>query len=218
MKQIILSQLFLCMILVLHAQQVVIHPDLIAQQGRNTAYKMFWAERYNNTLENIKDHRSGTLGSMAAVEQIQQKIFKSLTLVEQGLKDGKTVWYIARKIPRIFSLYEEAAKLAVKKPYLLTMVSREAELCYQRMLKLTQYLQEALLTSDESVLMDPVTRAKLVHQVYEEVRVMEALGQHLVFTLQAHTLQDAIQQVIPYKDYIQMDRAIIEGILRQWKY
>lgn len=218
MKQIILSQLFLCIINVLHAQQVVIHPDLIAQQGRNTAYKMFWAERYNNTLEQIKDHRSGILSSMAAVEQIQQKIFKNLTMVEQGLKDGKTVWYIARKIPRIFSLYEEAAKLAAKKPYLLTMVSKEAELCYQRMLKLTQYLQESLLSSDESVLMDPVTRAKLVHQVYEEVRVMEALGQHLVFTLQAQTLQDAIQQVIPYKDYIQMDRAIIEGILRQWKY
>ena len=218
MKQIIFSLLLLCMIQVLHAQQVVIHPDLISQQGRNTAYKLFWAARYNKTLEHIKDHRSSTLGSMAAVEQIQQKIFKSLTLVEQGLKDGRTVWYTARKIPRIFSLYEEAAKLAVKKPYLLTMVSREAELCYQRLLNLTQYLQEALLTSDESVLMDPVTRAKLVHQVYEEVRVMEALGQHLVFTLQAHTLQNAIQQVIPYKDYIQMDRAIIEGILRQWKY
>ena len=98
------------------------------------------------------------------------------------------------------------------------MVSREAQLCYRRILNLTQYLQEVLLTADEAVLMDPAARGKFVHQVYEEVRVMEALGQHLVFTLQANDLQDAIQQVVPYRDYIQMDRAIIEGIIRQWKY
>jgi hypothetical protein len=218
MKKIFLLPFFVCAVTVLPAQQVVIHPDLIAQQGRNTAYKLFWSERYNSTLQSIREHRSSTLGSMTAVEQIQQKIFKSLTQVEQGLQDGKTIWYISKRIPHIFSLFEEAAVLAAKKPFLLPMVSKEAELCYQRIGNLTQYLQEVLLTADETVLMDPAARAKFVHQMYEEVRVMEALGQHLVFTLQAHTLQDAIQQVVPYKDYIQMDRAIIEGILRQWKY
>ena len=200
------------------AQQVVLHPDLIAQQSRNTAYKMFWSERYAHTLQSIQEHREGTLASLATVEQIQQKIFTSLTQVQQGLQDGKTMGYIAKRIPHIFSLYTEAAVLAAQKPYLLAMVSREAELCYRRILNLTQYLQQSLLTADETMLMDPSARAKFVHQVYEEVRVMEALGHHLVFTLQANNLQDAIQQVVPYKDYVQMDRAIIEGILRQWTY
>lgn len=218
MKKIILLLIYSGAVYAIHAQQVVIHPDLIAQQSRNTAYKMLWSARYNNTLQNIREHRTSTLASMTGVEQIQQKIFNSLTQVQQGLQDGKTIWYISKKIPHIFSLFEEAATLAAKKPYLLPMVSREAQLCYRRILNLTQYLQEVLLTADEAVLMDPAARGKFVHQVYEEVRVMEALGQHLVFTLQANDLQDAIQQVVPYRDYIQMDRAIIDGIIRQWKY
>lgn len=202
----------------LSAQQMVLHPDLIAQQSRNTAYKMLWSERYNQTMQSIQEYRTGILANLATVERIQQQIFSSLTQVQQGLQDGKTIWYISKRIPRIFSLFEQATVLAAKKPYLLPMVSQESELSYRRILALTQYLHKSLLTADETLLMDPAARGKFVHQVYEEVRVVEALAQHLVFTLQASVLQDAIQQVVPYKDYLQMDRAIIEGILRQWKY
>ena len=102
MKKIILLLLYSGTVHTIHAQQVVMHPDLIAQQSRNTAYKMFWSGRYSNTLQNIREHRNSTLASMTGVEQIQQKIFNSLTQVQQGLQDGKTIWYIPKKSPIFF--------------------------------------------------------------------------------------------------------------------
>jgi hypothetical protein len=50
------------------------------------------------------------------------------------------------------------------------------------------------------------------------VRVTEALAENIVRTLNMSKLQDAVQSVVPYRDYLQMDKAIIDGILRQWKY
>ncbi len=38
-----------------------------------------------------------------------------------------------------------------------------------------------------------------------------------VATLRVSRLQDAINVIIPYQDYVQADRAIIQSILNRWK-
>ena len=38
-----------------------------------------------------------------------------------------------------------------------------------------------------------------------------------VATLRVSQLQDAINVIIPYQDYVQADRAIIQSILTRWK-
>lgn len=200
------------------AQQLVIHPDLLAQQARNTAVKQGWLGLYGNRLEDIRTDRSATLASLATVERIQEQVYRTLTQVQQGLRDGRTVWYLSKRIPRVFALMQEAVRLAAQKPYLLPMVVKESNLCYRRLLNLSGYLQQTLLQADERTLIDPATRGELVTKIYEEVRVTEALAENIVRTLNMSKLQDAVQSVVPYRDYLQMDKAIIDGILRQWKY
>ena len=200
------------------AQQIVIHPDMTAQQGRNAAAKRLWLGLHDDKFEDIKADRSATLSSLATIERIQQQVFSALTRVQQAVTDGRTVWYISQRIPRVFALMREATALAAQKPHLLPMVAKESNLCYLRLLNLSKYLQETLLAADERTLMDPAKRGELVRKVYDEVRVTEALAENIVQTLKMSQLQDAVHSVVPYKDYLQIDKAIIEGILRQWKY
>jgi hypothetical protein len=106
----------------------------------------------------------------------------------------------------------------VDRPELLPLVVREADLCQMRLVRLAAYLNETLLSNNEAVLMDPARRGELVRRVYDEVRVTEALAESMVQKLKMSRFQDVVQSVVPYRDYIQMDRQIIDGILRRWKF
>ena len=218
MKNILFISIAILPTMASQAQQVVIHPDMISQQSVNTATARMWLGLYENRLEDIRSHRQRTLAAMATIERIQQQVFEALTRVQDAVQDGKTVWYISKKIPGILSSLSDAVQLAAQKPQLLPLVVREANLCQLRMVKLMQYLQEHLLRDNRDVLMDPARRGELIRKVYDELRVTEALAEHIVQTLKMSRLQDAVQSVVPYKDYLQMDKAIIDGILRQWTY
>ena len=218
MKNILFISIAILPTMAGRAQQVVIHPDMISQQSVNTATARMWLGLYENRLEDIRSHRQRTLSAMATIERIQQQVFEALTRVQDAVQDGKTVWHISKKIPGVISSLSEAVQLAAQKPQLLPLVVREANLCQLRMVKLMQYLQEHLLRDNRNVLMDPARRGELIRKVYDELRVTEALAEHIVQTLKMSRLQDAVQSVVPYKDYLQMDKAIIDGILRQWTY
>ena len=50
-----------------------------------------------------------------------------------------------------------------------------------------------------------------------QAQVTEALAEHMVATLQVSRLQDAINEIVPYQDYLQADKAIIQSILTRFK-
>ena len=200
------------------AQQVVVHTDLPIQQIKNTAAKNLWLGMHRERLEEVRSHREKVLASLATIERIQDRVYSALTQVQSAVSDGATVRHIVRRIPKVAETLREAARLAVDRPELLPLVVREADLCQMRLLRLASHLQETLLTQRNDVLMDPARRGELVRRVYDEVRVTEALAEGMVFKLRMGRLQDVVQSVVPYRDYVQMDKAIIDGILRRWTY
>jgi hypothetical protein len=201
-----------------HAQQMVVHTDLPVQQIKNTAAKNLWLGMHRERLEEVRSHREKVLAALGTIERIQAQVYSALTQVQSAVSDGATVRHIIRRIPKVVQTMGEAARLAVDRPELLPLVVREADLCQMRLVRLAAYLNETLLTRNEAVLMDPARRGELVRRVYDEVRVTEALAESMVQKLRMSRFQDVVQSVVPYRDYIQMDKAVIDGILRRWKY
>ncbi len=201
-----------------HAQQMVVHTDLPIQQIKNTAAKNLWLGMHKERLEEVRSHREKVLAALATIERIQAQVYSALTQVQSAVSDGATVRHIVRRIPKVVQTMGEAARLAADRPELLPLVVREADLCQMKLVRLAAYLNETLLSNNEAVLMDPARRGELVRRVYDEVRVTKALAESMVQKLKMSRFQDVVQSVVPYRDYIQMDRAIIDGILRQWKY
>jgi hypothetical protein len=201
-----------------HAQQIVVHTDLPVQQIKNTAAKNLWLGMHTERLDEVRSHRQKVLAALGTIERIQEQVYSALTQVQSAVSDGATVRHIARRIPTVVQTMGEAARLAVDRPELLPLVVREADLCQMRLIRLAAYLNETLLSNNEDVLMDPARRGELVRRVYDEVRVTEALAESMVQKLRMSRFQDVVQSVVPYRDYIQMDKQIIDGILRRWKY
>ena len=199
------------------AQQFVFHSDLSIQQTRNSAFKTLSLNLAAEQTKQIAEHREAVLRHLSAMERIQHALHKSLTEVQSAIADGKTLIHIGRSVPNIFALLQEAMALAAAKPQLLPTIHREANLCQLRLANLVTYLNQTLLHSDGRTLIDPARRGELVRKVYDELRVTEALAEQMVATLRVSRLQDAINVIIPYQDYVQADRAIIQSILNRWK-
>src|SRR4051794_32997962 len=84
------------------AQRVVTHTDLIPRMLANTEYKIGTHKIYEDKLNQVRDDREKTLAYATAIEQVQGSIYKSFTNVDAGLRNGKTLIYISKKVPDIF--------------------------------------------------------------------------------------------------------------------
>ncbi|HAO05674.1 MAG TPA: hypothetical protein DCQ50_01560 [Chryseobacterium sp.] len=194
------------------------HTDLPFTQIENTAFKVTWNVKYANKLSDIKNLREKTLASLTIVEEVQRKIFNTLTNVDGAIKDGKTMITIAKKIPVIFENLEKSAKLAVGKPYLLAITGDMYNVFYQRVMRLSTYLKEVVLKSDEKLLIDPVRRHRFVYDVYCEINVLQQLSQSICNQYELHNLQDAIDKIVPLSTFYNVDKMLVKDILRKMKF
>lgn len=194
------------------------HTDLPFTQTKNSVFKCSWNYAYADKLKEVKENREKTLEYLVFVEEVQQKIFNTLTNVDGAIKDGKTLWALRKKMPEIFTNLEKSVQLAAGKPHLLTITYDMYNIFYQRCLNLTTYLKEVILKSDEQLLIDPVRRHKLVYDVYSEVNVLYHLSKSILDQYRLKTLQDAIDKVIPVSTFYNVDKMMVQDILRKMKF
>ena len=218
MKTVFITLGILLSFIVTDAQVYVVHTDLIPQTFVNSAFKIGSNELYVNKLNDVKNDRTNTSTYAATIEEAQNLIFNSLTNVDDAIKNGRTVYYITQKIPSIFTNLQTATSLAIGKPYLATIAAQSAQVFAVRLSNLSAYLQNFVLSNDESTLINQADRDKFVHKIYEEVNILYALSESLVYDFTLYNLQDAINKIVPYKSYINMDKTIVTGIIIRFKF
>lgn len=204
----------------LNAQFVtwVLHTDLPVTQSENTAFKCGWNNSYANKLKEIKAHREKTLEYLVFIEDVQRKIYNTLSNVDGAVRDGKTMWVLSKKVPEILKNLEKSIELAAGKPYLLTITGDMYTVFYRRCMNLTNYLQDVILKSDEQILIDPVRRHKLVYDVYCEISVLYQLSKSILDQYRLKTLQDAVDKMAPVSTLYNVDKMIVQDILRKIKF
>lgn len=173
---------------------------------------------YEKKLDKIKADRERTMQYAETIEEVQRKMYSSLTNVESGLRNGKTLLYISKKIPKIFDNLKEATTLAAGKPYLLAVAKENTEIMVGRIIKLQAYLKDFVLKADDKTLLNPLDRDKFVWEVYQDINIIYALSESMVSMFKMYNLQDAIDKVVPYKLYYNMDKIIVNDIRNKLKF
>ena len=74
------------------------------------------------------------------------------------------------------------------------------------------------MSSDETTLINQADRDKFVHKIYEEVTILYNLSESLINDFTLYNLQDAINKIVPYKQFINMDASIVTGTLNRFKF
>lgn len=220
MKKILFTYSLLLTAYSLQAQlyNIFIHNDMIATQSENNTVQFAYNELYNSTLTDIKNSRNKTMQNMGVVEEVQRKIYNSLTNVDAAISNGKTLYSAFKKVPKIYDNLIQTAQLSIGKPYLLGIVSEQANLFYARINKLIDYIQTLVLSNDENILINQTDRSKFVSEVYTDINILYSISLSMVNDFKIYNLQDAINKIYPWKMYYNMDKNLLSSTLRKLKF
>jgi len=200
-------------------QNIVYHKDLMQRVAENTADKQSWLILYNNTLDTVQSHRKKVLANWSTIGAVQQKIYKSLTNVDDGIKQSRQLYYIAQRVPKIFDNILQASEIAVGKPHLVVYWNGTGQLLIDKILSLQNFVSTFIMSHDnDSLLIDQTTRDQLLWTVYNQVNTIYNISNNMVYQFRQYTLQMAINKVVPYQWYINFDKSITQQILNNAKF
>jgi hypothetical protein len=201
------------------SQSIVYHKDLIQRVAENTVDKQSWLLLYNNSLDTVQSDRKKVLANWSAVEAVQQKIYNNLTNVDDGIKESRQLYYIAQKVPKIFDNIFEASKIAVGKPYLVLYWNGTGQLLIDKILSLQNFVSTFIMSHhNDSLLIDQTTRDQLLWTTYNMINTIYNISSNMVYMFRKYTLQMAINKVVPYQWYINLDKSITQQILNNAKF
>ena len=201
------------------SQSIVYHQDLMQRIAENTADKQSWLMLYNNSLDSVKSDRKKVLSNWSTIEAVQQKIYSSLTNVDDGIKESKQLYYIAKKVPKIFDNIVKAGKIALGIPWLVVYWNGTGQLLTAKILSLQNFLSIFIMSHhNDSLLIDQTTRDQLLWTTYGMINTIYTISANMVYMFRQYTLQMAINKVVPYGWYINLDKSITQQILRNAKF
>src|SRR6185312_5527224 len=201
------------------SQNIVYHQDLMQRVAENTADKQSWLLLYNNSLDTVQSHRKKVLANWSAIEAVQQKIYKNLTNMDDGIKQSKQLYYIAQKVPKIFDNILQASRIAIGKPYLVVYWNGTGQLLMDKILSLQNFVTTFIMSHDnDSLLIDQTTRDQLLWTTYNQVNTIYNISNNMVYQFRQYSLQKAINKVVPYQWYINFDKSITQQILNNAKF
>ena len=219
MKQFLLASFLSIFFIEARSQNIVYHPDLMQRVAENTADKQAWLLLYNNSLDTIQSHRKKVLGNWSVIEGVQQKIYNNLTNVDDGIKQSKQLYYIAQKVPKIFANVLEASKIAIGKPYLVTYWNGTGQLLIDKVLSLQNFVSTFIMShNNDSLLIDQTTRDQFLWQTYNLINTIYNISNNMVYMFRQYTFQMALNKVVPYQWYINLDKNISQQILNNAKF
>ena len=218
MKTLFITGLVICS-LNTRSQSLVYHPDLMQRVAENTLDKQSWLLLYNNSLDTVQSDRKKVLANWGAIQAVQQKIYSSLTNVDDGIKGSKQLYYMSQKIPKIFDNILTAAKIAAGKPYLVVYWNSTGQILLNKVLSLQNFVSSFIMShGDDSLLIDQTTRDQLLWTTYNMINTIYNISSNMVNMFDQYTLQTAINKVVPYSWYINLDKSITQQILNNAKF
>jgi hypothetical protein len=219
MKQFLIVSLLSILFTEAKAQNVVYHQDLMQRVAENTADKQAWLLLYNNSLDTIQSHRKKVLFNWSTIEAVQQKIYSNLTNVDDGIKQSKQLYYIAQKVTKIFDNVLLASEIAIGKPYLTTYWNGTGQLLIDKVLSLQNFVSTFIMShKNDSLLIDQTTRDQFLWQTYNLINTIYNISSNMVYMFRQYTSQMALNKVVPYQWYINLDKTISQQILNNAKF
>lgn len=201
------------------SQNLVYHQDLLQRVAENTADKQSWLLLYNNSLDSVQSDRKKVLTNWATIEAVQQKIYSSLTNVDDAIKQSRQLYYITQKVPKIFDNILAAGKIAVGKPFLVVYWNGTGQVLMDKVLSLQNFVSTFIMShNNDSLLIDPTTRDELLWTTYNMINTIYNISANMRAMFSQYTIQMAINKVVPYTWYSNLDKTITKQIVNNAKF
>lgn len=198
--------------------KIVFHTDLIQRELENGAVKQAALALYADKLNDIMKKREKITFYMGIIEEIQRKFVTSLANADDAIKNGKTLYFLGKKIPAIYDNLEKAIQLTAQKPFLAAYAYDAAQIISARLVILVDYVQKTIAANDWDILISQTKRDKFIKEVYDNIMIMYWMSHSMVNNFKIYTIQDAVAKIIPYQVFFNRDKAIVTDIISKIKF
>lgn len=195
--------------------QVYIDP---AVSGAQAAHAAVINTQLNNTNERLTLIERGQLavtGNLTVVNTMQEKLYAGLTEVSAILNNLANVKEIARIATGIIGDVRDIMELAEENPVFLAFAEQNAILFKQRATALALEVQQFALKGGKDNLMDAGERAKIINTILNELLILRSYTYGMYRSMQFASMKGLFKSLNPFQGYIEMDVAIMDGILRK---
>ena len=201
----------------LPAQTVVFDRNHFEIVNRNAAVRNISEIGYHQSLEGIKKNTDDIGLNIASLAMVQAMIHRSLSEVNEALKDAIQVKQMGRIIQQIYSSSDEAFELASNDPILLLFAEEYIGQAKEKSLSLVTEVSSFILAEGDNILISPNVRDELLSKVSRELQAINTYMHAVRNSMYWAKMNGTLKKINPYQKYINQDINLINQIITQKK-
>lgn len=213
MKKIIVSIGFFLFAATCQAQLYVYDANHFNIIMNNGTARLAAEMTYQSSLENIHKNTDDINLNLTSVTLVQHMIHRSLTEINQTLREGLQVKQMGYLTADIIKNSNAALALAQGDPALLLFAEKAAGDLKQRSLGLVGDVSSVVLARDKHVLLNYNVRDELIKNVIEQLQIMNAIIYTIRQNMYYARARGLIHSLNPFQDYINQDLALERQVL-----
>ncbi|WP_068596990.1 hypothetical protein [Vaginella massiliensis] len=217
MKKNIFLIVLLCGI-ISNAQTIVINDKLLTQMTKNHSVRMASEETFLNSYEKQRKLYEDINGKIAQAIVIHEHIYRQLRNVNAALLQSKKLIYIYQYLERIKKNGSVMLSATTRRPQYAILVSKYYNNILIETQKLFTELTAEILNENNDFLMDSMDREYLIENIYMRLRHINGNILLITWRLQSANEIPYLYQVPILRDYISLDKLIVDDIIRKYNY
>lgn len=219
MKKIILA-LFIVIagLTFIEGQTIVINDQLLAQLTKNQVVRLASNESFLNSYEKQKKLYNDINQKIAQVVAIQEFIYDKLTNINSAIKQGKQLYYLSKTFVQIGQNANDVLILTAQHPEYAILMNRFYIAAVQELLKMQTELTQDILHEESDFLMDPYDRQVLIQNLSSKAQMINGYLICIKIRLKNAKKIPYLYQIPTINTYVNIDKAIVKGIMANYKY
>ena len=202
----------------INSQQIVINDKLLAQITKNHAVRLASEQTFLDSYEKQKQLYDDIKNKTAQVIAIQEYIYQQLKNVNSALTQSKKLIYLYQYLGKIVTNSNKMLDLSAQHPEYAVLVSKYYVEIGKQTMKLQQEVTQDILNENKDFLMDASDREMLIEKIFTRVRNINGNILYIILRLENAKKIPYLYQVPILRNYINIDKAIVEDIITNYQY
>ena len=218
MKKLLPFGIFVLLGISVNSQQIVINDKLLTQITKNHAVRLASEQTFLDSYEKQKELYDEINNKTTQIIAIQEYIYQQLKNVNSALTQSKKLVYLYQYLGKIVTNSNKMLDLSAQHPEYAILVSKYYVEIGKQVLKLQQEVSQDILNEDKDFLMDAMDREMLIEKIFTRVRNINGNILYIILRLQNAKKIPYLYQIPVLRNYINIDKAIVGGIITKYKY
>lgn len=196
--------------------QLYYNPQLVAQLTANQSVRVVSEKTFQNSYGKMQDLYEDANEKLVQVIAIKQQIYRTLSNVNQGLKQGKKVQYIYEDFQKLLAASGDMLELASEYPQYAVFTTKANQAIYTNATELYQLISEQALKEDQKWLMDSMERWNFLNEIHSRIRVMLGYCRSIIHYIENAKYKSYFRHFQALDAWCQQDSALVREILLRY--